>query len=383
MKKLAFVALLASALGALPAAAQDVGVSDKEVVLGAITPFTGPAGILGYAAVIGSQIAVGEINAEGGVNGRKLRFVAEDDNYVPARTVQSLQKLIDVDKVFAITSASGAAHLLAALPTLEEKGIPSVNPIVASLASYEPVRRTHFGIGMSYRDGAYEMTKKMAAMKPGLKWAVITQDDESGIDQEVGFKKAAAELKLDVVSVQRHRRGQTDFSAEVLRMKEAGANAIFLATLPAMQATVVKEAKKFGMDPVAATLWLSHIPPFIDLIGDAGANVYFYDFAPPFDDPALAGFQKLARTYANPSDLPKMNRYTVIGYVTVKVMAEAMKQCGRELTRRCLIAKLEGIHGYKSGLMAPISFSAQQHLSAMTGRVVTIDPKGRKFVAQN
>lgn len=380
MRKLAIMAAIAVCAAAPGAWAQDPGVTDKEIVVGATTPFTGPAGVLGYATAIGSQIAAAEINAAGGINGRMIRFVAEDDAYVPARTVQSVQKLIDVDKIFALTSASGAAHTLAVLPTLEEKGIPSVTPLVASLATFDPVRRTHFGIGMAYRDASYDLMKFLAARKPGLKWAVIVQDDESGIDQEVGFKRGATEFKQNIVSIQRHKRGQTDFSAEVLRLREAGANAVFMGTFPAMQASILKEAKKLGMNLYASTLWLSHFPPMIDLLGDTGDGMVLYDFVPSLDDPSMAGFVTLAKKYANPSDLPKMNRYTLIGYVAMKVLAEGMRQCGRTLTRACTISRLDSLKDFKTGIMPPITFSAKQHLSQVAGYPIVLDMKQKKFL---
>ncbi|MDB5861598.1 MAG: hypothetical protein JWQ76_5287 [Ramlibacter sp.] len=379
MKRL-MMAALAACVCATAAWAQDPGVTDKEIVVGATTPFTGPAGVLGYATAIGSQIAAAEINAAGGINGRMIKFVPEDDGYVPARTVQQVQKLIDVDKIFALTSASGAASTLAVLPMLEEKGIPSVTPLVASLATFDPVRKTHFGIGMAYRDASFDLMKFIAAKKPGLKWAVIVQDDESGIDQEVGFVRGAKELNQQVVNVQRHKRGQTDFSAEVLRVKESGANAIFLGTFPAMQASIIRESKKLGMNLFVSTLWLSHFPPMIDLVGEEGDGMLLYDFVPSLDDPSMAGFLALAKKHANPADLPKMNRYTAIGYVAMKVLAEGMKQCGRNLTRACTMAKLEGLKAFKTGIMPPISFSGKQHLSEVTGYPILLDMKQKKFL---
>lgn len=379
MKRL-IIAAIATCNCLSAAWAQDPGVTDKEIVVGATTPFTGPAGVLGYATAIGSQIAAAEINDAGGINGRKIRFVAEDDAYVPARTVQQVQKLIDVDKIFALTSASGAAHTLAVLPMLNEKGIPSVTPLVASLATFDPVQKTHFGIGMAYRDASLDLMKFLAARKPGLKWALIVQDDESGIDQEVGFVRGAKDFNQQIVSVQRHKRGQTDFSAEVLRLKESGANAIFLGTFPAMQASIIRESKKLGMNLFVSTLWLSHFPPMIDLVGNDGDGMVLYDFVPSLDDPTMASFMQLAKKYANPTDLPKMNRYTAIGYVAMKVLAEGMNQCGRNLTRACTIAKLEELKGFKTGIMPPISFSSKQHLSEVSGYPILLDMKQKKFL---
>ena len=97
----------ALALGAAAASAQDVGVTATEILLGEVQPMSGPASLIGKAGAAGSKLAIAEINAKGGINGRKLRAIYEDDGYVPARSVSAVTKLIDSDKVFALTGTSG------------------------------------------------------------------------------------------------------------------------------------------------------------------------------------------------------------------------------------------------------------------------------------
>ena len=362
------------------ALAADPGVTDTEVVIGAVAPFTGPAGPTAYAGILGLRIATGEINDAGGINGRKIRFVAEDDNYVPARTVQAMQKLIDVDKIFALTAGSGGAHYLAILPMLEEQGIPSINPFVAGMSLYDPVRRTVFGIGMSYRDGAFELMKDLATRYPGTKWASVVQDDESGIEPETGYKRAVAELKLTSVLELRHKRGQTDFSSEVLRIREAGATGIFLGTVAPTSSNVIKEARKLGLKMVFATSWLARIPQVFDLFGEAGDGVVVYDFVPGFEGPTAAPIKELAKKYIEASDLEKMNTYTMLGYVTMRLMSDAMRRCGKALTRECTIAQLEATRDYSTGFMSPITFSANSHLTKLSGEPLIIDFANKRFV---
>jgi branched-chain amino acid transport system substrate-binding protein len=360
--------------------AADPGISDKEIVLGAIAPFTGPAGPLGYAAVLGLQIGVEEVNAAGGVNGRKIKFVAEDDAYIPSRTVQAFNKLMDVDHIFALTAGSGSSHWLAILPQLESEGIPSINPLMASLAPFEAAPKTHFGVGISYREAAYNMMKVLSTRHPGLKWASMVQDDESGIDREVGFEQAAKELKLDVAMKARYKRGQTDFSADVLRLKQAGVTGLFLGGLPTDDAAIVKDLKRLDVPAKVGTLWLSHSQSILDLMGDAGQGVYLYDFVPSMDDPSLAPFRELAKKYLKPADEAKINRYTVTGYVTMRFFIEAMKQCGKDLTRACTIQKMDGLKNFNTGIMSPITFSPGKHLAVVQGQPLMMDVANKRFV---
>ena len=101
---------------------------------------TGPPALLGVAASIGHKIAIAEANSAGGINGRKIKYVLEDDGYVTARTIQGVKKIIDVDKVFAMLGISGSGQSIAVMPLLEKSGIPTVIDV-------GPVRREPLGGG--------------------------------------------------------------------------------------------------------------------------------------------------------------------------------------------------------------------------------------------
>ncbi|MDB5828315.1 MAG: hypothetical protein JWQ73_2535, partial [Variovorax sp.] len=123
--KTTFIAALALA-AVCGAQAQEVGVTPTEILIGEVQPMSGPASLIGKAGAAGSKLAIAEINAAGGINGRKLRAIYEDDGYVPARSVSSVKKLIDSDKVFGLTGTSGSSHMVAMLPAVEEAKIPTV-----------------------------------------------------------------------------------------------------------------------------------------------------------------------------------------------------------------------------------------------------------------
>ena len=113
--------LLAGAyLSTGPALAADPGITDTEIVIGDVEPLTGPPALLGVAASIGHKIAIAEANNAGGINGRKIKYVLEDDGYVTARTIQGVKKVIDVDKVFAMLGISGSGQSIAVMPHIGE-----------------------------------------------------------------------------------------------------------------------------------------------------------------------------------------------------------------------------------------------------------------------
>ncbi|WP_161601116.1 ABC transporter substrate-binding protein [Neoaquamicrobium microcysteis] len=372
---------LCLALGSSAALANDPGVTDTEIVVGGFVPFTGPAGLLGYAGTLGSRIAAAEINDRGGVNGRKINLIVEDDEYVPAKSVQAMQKLIDVHDIFAMTSVSGGSHGLAVMPMIEEHNIPTINPLVTTDAHFEPARASFFGIGMSYQQGVIDLVRFVDATEDGLTWGSIVQDDESGIPREEGLDTVLAELGKEAVLKQRFKRGQADFAAEVLRAREAGVDAIVLGGLPAQNAAILKEAKKIGYAPKFGAVWMDHIPQVIDLYGPEGDGVYVYDFVPSMTDERLKPFLELANKYLPAEDVPKLNRYSIIAYTGMKVHAAAMEACGKELTRACEIENLKKIRDFDAGFMAPLSFGEDVRLTDLKGSVLRVDHAAGAFVA--
>lgn len=373
---------IALALALIPAAHAEDGVTDSTIVLGGAMPLTGGAGLLGYAAMLGERIAVEEINEAGGINGRKLELFIEDDGYVPAKGVQALQQLIDVNRIFAYLPASGGSHLFAQMPIIDENGIPTMNTVVTTAKHYDPPHPSFFGIGMTYSEGGYELLKYLNARHPGTKWAYIIQDDESGADRVVGYKKAAAETGAEIVSEQQFKRGQADFSSELLRVKESGATGLLLGGLVADNAAMVKEADKLGLDLVMGTLWIDHIPPFIGLVGDAGDGIYVYDYLPSItDETKMETFNALAKKYLSAEDLAKVNRYSVGSYVSLKVLAEGINRCGADVTRACVTEKIAGLKNFDTGgLTAPVTFGADVRLTTMTGGILQVDTNSKRFV---
>lgn len=381
-KTLNLIAAAALSVACGSTLAADPGVSDKEIVIGGVYPYTGPAGQLGYTITLGLRLGADEINASGGINGRKIKLVVEDDQYVPAKSVQALQKLIDVHSVFALAGISGGSHGLAMMPIIESNKFPVINPAVTTAAHYNINRPNVFGIGMDYEDGAHEMLTLVNKRHPNEKWASLVQDDESGGPREAGYDRAVKELGLNSVLKLRFKPKQMDFSAEILRLKAAGATALHLGGLPAINSAIIKEAKKQGMNVKFAGLWTDHTPPMLDLAGAEGDGMYIYDFVPPITDKVASGpFLALAEKYMPKEDLPKANRYTMLGYISMKVMADAISKCGKDVTRACVSANMEKTKNFNTRVGSPVTFGPGVRMSAPSGGLLKIDFAGKQFVA--
>jgi branched-chain amino acid transport system substrate-binding protein len=365
------VSLLAAA--ALPAAAQQ-GITDTEIVIGDILPLTGPPALLGVAHNVGVKAAVAEANAAGGINGRKLRLISEDDGYVPSRTIQGVRKLINNDKVFAFTSISGTAQAQAAMPLIKKSGLPAMAPVTTYEGLYKPTIKNVFAVGYDMREAVYEMISQMADRYPGKKWAIISQDDEYGENVRDGFQRAAKEKKLQVVSSQIYKKGQSDFSSEILKVREAGAEALMAGGVLGENITMVKELERIGHKIPVGVTYVSRVPASAKMMGGAGENVYTVDYVYLENSPEAKEFMAKLDKFLSPEERAKVNRYTFTGYSAARALFAAMQRCGKALTADCTNTELAKLKNLETGAMTPISFSSDNHLAAPKLFLMKADP---------
>ena len=370
------IALAAGLLAAgafLPAAAQQ-GVTDTEIVVGDILPLTGPPALLGVAHNLGVKTAVAEINAAGGINGRKLRLISEDDGYVPSRTIQGVRKLIDSDKIFAFTSISGTAQSQAAMSLIKRSGLPAMAPITTYEGLYKPTIKNVFAVGYDMRDAVHEMVSQMADRYPGKKWAVISQDDEYGKNVRDGFEQAAKDKKFQIVSSQIFKKGQSDFSSEILKVKEAGAEALMAGGVLGENITMAKELERIGLKIPMGVTYVSRVPASAKMMGSAGENVYTVDYVYLEGSPEAKDFMAKLDKYLSPEERARVNRYSFTGYASARALFEAMRRCGKALTADCTIAELDKLKNFETGAMTPISFGPDDHLAAPKLFLLKADP---------
>jgi branched-chain amino acid transport system substrate-binding protein len=362
LTKIAALALLSAGVLA-PVAAQQ-GVTDTEILIGDILPLTGPPALLGVAHNIGVKAAVAEVNAAGGINGRKIRLISEDDGYVPSRTIQGVRKLINSDKVFALTSVSGTAQAQAALPLVVQSGIPAMAPLTTFEGLYRPIIKNVFAVGYDMTDAVAELVSKMADRYPGKKWAIISQDDDYGENVRQGFENAVKAKKLQVVSSQIYKKGQSDFSSEILKVKQAGAEALMAGGVLGENVTMAKELERIGHKIPMGVTYVSRVPASAKMMGSAAENVYTVDYVYLESSPQAKGFiEKLGKLLA-PEELARVNRYTYTGYSATRALFDAMGRCGKALTWDCTNAELAKVRNLETGAMSPLSFSTTNHLAA-------------------
>ena len=365
----AFVAGGSFALHAEP------GVTDTQINIGNVLPMSSSVAITGRGLHFGTLIAAEEVNAAGGINGRRIVIQTEDDGYVPARSVQSLRKLIS-DGVFSLLSTSGGAGTSAVLPILEEEKIPTIVTLSPVRAAVTPVKPTIFMLGAEYQDVVYAQIKYIHEnrIRDGGHYALVAQDDEFGVQIEQAFNRAVTEFKLDALPVIRFKRGQRDFGAEMLTLQSKGVNVLVSGGPTIETPAMLKEARRFGMTLETTTVPTALLSPIMKLIAPSGYKVLSGDYVSPFGSKGTAHFEEQSKKFLKGDDLAAINRYSLVGYAAARVMFESIKQCGRDLTRACVVAKMASGQAFDTtGITAPLSFSATDHLTATAVRVLEVD----------
>lgn len=375
------LSLAAALLASTAAYAADPGVTDTEIKIGDVNIMTGPASFIGRAVAVGSKVAAAEINEAGGVNGRKITIITEDDGYVPARSFQALTKLIEVDGIFALNGTSGTANVLAMMPLIEENNLPTVVTTAPNELIYNPVRPSVFTVGASYSDAFYGQLKyiheNMAPKDPV--YGLIRQDDDFGGAIENGYDRAIKEFGAKDGIRLRFKKGAANFAAEVAQMKQAGVNVLANGGIIAGAANILGEARKLSMDLQVAGVWSEDMPPSVNLSAPAGYDYLVADYV-ALSGPAIDAFIEKAKKYATPEEVAAINRYTYVTYVGLSAMAEAMKQCGKDLTRACTIEKLKGLKDFDTqGVSAPISFDNESQLSGTALAIYQLNAKEKTF----
>lgn len=381
LQRMIATGLVAAAMGLAGAGAQaQQGVTDSQILLGEIAPMTGAAAVGSLGLTAGNLLAVLEANEQGGVNGRQLRLISEDDGYVVARTVQSARRLLTSERVFALPSISGSASSEAILPMLRDLGIPAINVLSFPPSLFDPVVPNIFVAGATHPETTFEAIRQMAAQYPDrTSWAVILPDDTLGSLMGQGVDRAQAELGANIVYRAAYRRGQQDFSAEILGAQRAGADIVLAGGIVIENIAMVRELERLQMDIPVVLSWIGrNSPNDLRPMGAAVSNVHMVDYVVADETDAARELHALAQRLLPADRVAHVNRYTLVGYAGTRLLIEAMRQCP-ELTWDCTNAQLAATRDFDTGIMSPISFDQGDHFSRQTLSLMRANPETFAF----
>ena len=371
---LSILAALMAVTAALPAAAQQ-GVSDTEIVLGCSNSFSGPLAFTGEQATkFGVDLYVRVVNEAGGIHGRKIRTVYYDDGYKPQDAVANTRKLVEQDRIFAVIAPQGTPPVVATLEYLEEQRVPLLFPFQGS-----PVTRGRKYVfsGMTLYDRQSKMMiDYLAGPRKYRTFGVLYQDDEYGKAFLTSFEKDLARHNLKITAAESVKRGATDVSAQIAKLQAARPQVTFLVLTPGPGAQALKERQKIGWtDTVMVSSGPLTDERYLALAGDAAEGVEGLSLWPDpltSDLPGVKAYREAMQKHF-PKNEP--NRYSLSGYVAGMLFAEGARRAGKNLMRESLITALEGIKGWDSGILPPITIGSD-HETQRQGFWVRVE-KGR------
>ena len=352
-----------SCLYSPPCSAQTTpGVTDKEILVGSCSALEGPSQALGLQTVAGAKAYFSLINEEGGVHGRKLRLVAYDDSYDPAKAQACFDRLMN-DKVFALGFFVGTPTALKYVPLAETNKIPLVGLFTGAQALYTPVRHWVINVRASYYD---ETREQIDGLWDGLHYrtlGVIHPEDAFGTTVLEGVKEALKAHGAEPAAVASYQRQTANVAAAISTVRAANPQAVVVVGPPNTVAPILKQAHAGGWKPLFLTVSFVGTDELISEAGSDADGVVVTQVVPPYylTDLKSVALYRRALTQFAPGQQP--NFVSLEGFVDAMVLVEGLKRAGKELSRDGLIRAIESIHELDLGLGSrlKLDYSPKDH----------------------
>jgi branched-chain amino acid transport system substrate-binding protein len=345
----------------VPAAAEkkyDPGASDTEIKIGHIGPYSGPASAYGQ---IGKTIAayINKVNAEGGINGRKINFISYDDGYSPPKAVEQARKLVESDEVLLIFQSLGTPSNTAIEKYMNAKKVPQLFVATGATKFGDPKEFPWtMGWQPSYQSEAHIYAKYLLEHQPNGKIGILYQNDDYGKDYVKGLKDGL-NGKMQIVAELPYETSDPTVDSQIISLKASGADIFFNVTTPKFAAQAIKKAGEIGWKPMHL---LNNVSQSVgSVLKPAGfenakgilSTYYLKDPTDPQykDDPAIKEWVAFMDKYLPDGD--KTSSFTVYGYAVGETLLQVLKQCGDDLTRENVMKQAASIHNFTFGLLLP------------------------------
>jgi len=328
----------------ISAQAADPGVTDSEIKLGQTMPYSGPAS--GYGITGRVEAAYYEmINAKGGVNGRKIRFISLDDSYSPPKTVEQTRKLVEQEEVFAIVGSLGTPTNSAVQRYLNDRKVPQVF-ISTGASKWDNPKSFPYTIALypPYRLEAETFAKYLLANRPNAKIGTFSQNDDAGRDYLIGLKEGLGD-KAATMIVKEVTYETTDptVDTQIVKLKAAGVDTLYTGGTSKYVAQAVRKIAELGWTPfnyVVSTA--SSIKGVLEPAGIENSKGLMTTLAyktaadPRWQDSAdVKEFRQFLKDWMPQADLAEASLVT--GYVSAFMTVKVLELCGKDLTRENFI----------------------------------------------
>jgi len=351
-----FVLALAAALP-LAAFAED-GITDAEIKLGMVNVQSGPAAGLGKGMRAGAEAYFKEVNAKGGVHGRKIKLAVADDGYEPNRAVDETLKMIEGEKAFALFGYVGTPTANAVIPIVKEMDVPLVGLFTGAMSLRQPVTSQIFNVRASYDDEAETLVAHFIA-KGAKSVAVFYQDDGFGTAVLSGTEKALKKRSMAVAAKGTFQRNTLAIKTGLAAMLDAKPDAVVMVGPYAPLAAFIKEARAAGLKSQLATVSFVGTDNLVSEVGKDGDGVVISQVVPFPQDNDLAVTRECREALGKHGGEP-LGFVNFEGCLTARVMTAALERAGKDVSRKTLVATLQGMKGADLGGMTA-GFTADNH----------------------
>jgi branched-chain amino acid transport system substrate-binding protein len=362
------------------ARAADPGVTDGEIVLGMWTPLTGPVALLGTSERDALQLWVSQVNEAGGIHGRKIRLNVYDDAGSPQEALAAVRRLINQDKVFMLVAGSVSGATLPVIPIINGAKIPFLASISSNRRLLDPFSRYIFRIypnEISQANGLVDyVAPKFTLKRPAM---IHTSNDYGVGGLEAVSNRLKEKFSLSLAAVERYNTGDQDFSAQLLRIKSANPDGVFVWAFAAEAGIIARQTRELGLTVPLFGGGGTATPLFPKGAGPAGVG-FIADFLiphlPESSAPAVVRYRELLKKL-HPSGFPpgRPSEYDLAGWGAGKVIEEALRRAGRDLSREKFIDAMETLKDFDPGTVFPVTYTKDKHEASETTQIIRVNEK--------
>jgi branched-chain amino acid transport system substrate-binding protein len=363
--KLRFAALTTAVIAFTSTAAfaqkkYDIGASDTEIKIGNIIPYSGPASAYG---VIGKteDAYFKKINAEGGINGRKINFVSYDDAYSPPKAVEQVRKLVESDEVLVVFNPLGTPSNTAIQKYLNSKKIPQLF-VATGATKWNDAKNFPWTIGWqpSYQAESRIYAKWLLREKPDARIALIYQNDDFGKDYLKGFKDGlGAKAASMIIAEESYETSEPSIDGHIVKLKATGADVFYSITTPKFAAQAIKKVAEMGWSPLQIVVNVSaSVGGVIKPAGYENSQgilsaTYAKDGSDPQwdNDPGMKKFFEFLKQYHPEGN--KIDGSVVYGYGAAQTLVKVLQMCGDDLTRANVMKQAASLKAFAPDTMLP------------------------------
>ena len=351
--------MLAYPQSALAQKKYDTGASDTEIKIGNIMPYSGPASAYG---VIGKteQAYFDKINADGGINGRKIKFLSYDDGYSPPKAVEQARKLVESDEVLVVFNPLGTPSNSAIQKYLNAKKVPQLF-VATGATKWNDPKDFPWTMGWqpSYQSEAHIYAKYLLKEKPDAKIGVLYQNDDFGKDYLKGLKDGLGAKAAMITAEESYETSEPSIDGHIVKLKATGADVFISITTPKFAAQAIKKLAEIDWHPlhivsnVSASVGGVLKPAGYENSQGILSAAYAKDGADPQwdNDPGMKKFYDFLAKYYPEGD--KLNSSVVYGYGAAQTMVKVLQMCGDDLTRENVMKQAASLKDFEPDTLLP------------------------------